>query len=338
MDELINVDGFSEHGSPEAVGQLYAALAEAQGEYEPIARTKQVKIQSQKGSYSFEYAEMDEINTAIKAAHKKHGLALIAPFSRADAQGTATHHVILSKGGARLHVRYGFVPGADVKDLGGQTTYLMRYLVSKLLRLHAEGDADDQPSAARGETSAETKKLRQEPPKPPPPKAVSCTRCGKPVEGEPTFNLDRQPFHQPCYAEAAAEFRRKAQAAAKPADASPAESKAAEAVAGPADTGPHPGGEHTEPIAKAPALSVVREPAPTTVDDLYAFAEGADADEPIDPATQSMIVLHARNVRWNQMRMTQRFEKLFPGANPNLMTQGQGRVLAESIKREAARS
>lgn len=169
----INVNGLRECGTDHALAALYCALAEAQGEYEPIGRTKEVKITSRDGrSYTFEYAEMDEINRAVAAAHKAHGLCVLTPFSREGLTGPATFHVILAhRLGGRLHVSYGFVPGADVKDLGGQTTYLMRYLVSKLLRLHAEGDADDQPTRADEQTAEvrrrEAPSQRQQPPKVP---------------------------------------------------------------------------------------------------------------------------------------------------------------------------
>lgn len=206
--DIIDENGFSEHGTGMQLAQLYKALAKAMGEFAPIERTRTVKVQTRDGrSYSFDYAEMDEINRGIGPALSVNGLALITPFSRAEATGSATHHLILShEAGARLKVSYAFQAGHDVKELGGQTTYQMRYLVSKAMRLHAEGDADDQPTG-RNETSAEASPRQpnrgpnREPPKMPPqaPKAQA-----KAPEPPPRDDSDPGPAGTPAAVVAAA--------------------------------------------------------------------------------------------------------------------------------------
>lgn len=190
--------GYEEFGTPEQITAMYMAMAAAQAQIRRIERTKQVRISGQKGSYTFEYAEMDELNDACRDAFSTNGIGCFTPFSRQSLQGEAIQHLIVShRDGGRARITFAFAPGHDVKDLGGQTTYIMRYLFSKFWRLHAEGDADDQPTR-EGETSAEVTRKREEPRREPP----------KPVARPATPPVQQAPKAAP--------------AAPKPADPAPA--------------------------------------------------------------------------------------------------------------------
>jgi hypothetical protein len=170
-------ESFSEHGTEEQLGKLYGALARAMGEFLPIDRTRTVRVQTKTGgAYTFDYAEMDEINRAIGPALKAHGLAMITPFHRGGRDSRATLTVqLMHEAGGRIRSCFSFDAGADVKDLGGQTTYIMRYMTSKFLRLHADGDSDDMPTRANEvgveASRREPQRDRQAPPKVPAPKA-----------------------------------------------------------------------------------------------------------------------------------------------------------------------
>lgn len=142
-------------GSPEALAKLFGALAAATSEFTPIHKNRQVTIKSEKGSYSFVYAELSESIDATRPALAKNGLAVVQPYTKLG--DVAILRTVLSHSGGGLMVLACEIPRAqNIKDLGGSLTYLRRYTYNALLCLAADEDLDDQPEAARGETGAQS--------------------------------------------------------------------------------------------------------------------------------------------------------------------------------------
>lgn len=142
---------------------LVAALAQAQGEFEPIVKNREVTIHSRRtgGKYTFHYADLDSIRRSTQAALSKHGLGVISfPTQRHDGSYLRTL-VTHSSGGfmwAELLIPT-VDPGDDIsetiKAFGGLMTYLRRYLLIGMLNLSADHDLDEDGKEAGGKAAPE---------------------------------------------------------------------------------------------------------------------------------------------------------------------------------------
>lgn len=142
-------------GTPQQLAALFGALAAAQGAFKPVHKNREVTIRTDKGPYTFAYAELSQSLDATRDALSTNGLAVSQPFSLGD--GYATVRTILShkEGGLMISTCH-LQQAKAMKDLGGLLTYCRRYAFNALLSLAADEDLDDQPEAARGETGAQS--------------------------------------------------------------------------------------------------------------------------------------------------------------------------------------
>jgi hypothetical protein len=137
---------------------LYAALADAQGEFPPIPKDRTVKVQTKTGgSYTFSYAPLDTILEKVRPALAKHGLSLIQTFDGNTMTTTLAH----SAGGtvqSRFEVRQGT---HSWQEFGSAITYARRYAITALLCVASE--EDDDGNAASGNTAKQVGKDAPEP-------------------------------------------------------------------------------------------------------------------------------------------------------------------------------
>src|SRR3989304_1917668 len=70
---------------------IFEALAAFQGELKSIPKTKEVTIKSDKGSYSFKYAPLDEILDTIYKLLGKHGLSFHHVIEKDGVECVITH-------------------------------------------------------------------------------------------------------------------------------------------------------------------------------------------------------------------------------------------------------
>ncbi len=124
---------------------LFAALAAAQGDFQPIEKNREVAIRSDKGSYAFRYADLEQILSKTRPALAKNGLALFQVLGTKGDDATLRCELVHSAGG-RL-VSELTIPGPisvrDPKQFGAQVTYFRRYMVRSLLGVAADDDLDD---------------------------------------------------------------------------------------------------------------------------------------------------------------------------------------------------
>ncbi len=124
---------------------LFAALAAAQGDFQPIEKNREVAIRSDKGSYAFRYADLEQILSKTRPALTKNGLALFQVLGTKGDDATLRCELVHSAGG-RL-VSELTIPGPtsvrDPKQFGAQVTYFRRYMVTSLLGVAADDDLDD---------------------------------------------------------------------------------------------------------------------------------------------------------------------------------------------------
>lgn len=153
---------YSEHGTQEQLAALYGALALAKLEFADIEKDATVKIEGSRAKYEFEYATLGSLLEATVPSLSKHGLVVLQPFGggRPVQLGDETHlaceqlTILAHRDGGRVIVRHTFIEKIDVKDFGGQCTYMQRYAYRSILALGTGEDMDDMPERSRGEESA----------------------------------------------------------------------------------------------------------------------------------------------------------------------------------------
>lgn len=142
-------------GTPTQLASLFGALSSAQGAFKPVHKNREVTIRTDKGPYTFAYAELSQSLDATRDALASNGLAVSQPFSLRG--GVAIVRTILSHKEGGLMISTCELQRANaMKDLGGLLTYCRRYAFNALLSLAADEDLDDQPEASRGETGAQS--------------------------------------------------------------------------------------------------------------------------------------------------------------------------------------
>ena len=168
-DELRGSSQYRGFRSPHETPELNAALAAAQGEFEPIKKEKEVKT----GSYSYSYAPLDLILEKCRPILSKHGLAL-TQLLESDGNGPAIRTELRHAAGGVIGSSFPLpTMPQKAQELGSLLTYLRRYAIVALLGIAAEDDDDGAQatagtvkSAAGGRKRA-TAERSQPPPSPP---------------------------------------------------------------------------------------------------------------------------------------------------------------------------
>lgn len=131
--------------------KLYAALADAQAELPVIPKNRRAKA----GSYTYAYADINDILTAVRPVLAKHGLAISQGL---DGQGHLVTQIMHAQGG-EIHDGGMPVPANnDPQKFGSALTYMRRYGLSAMLGIAADEDVDGQG----GEGEAPTQKVPDE--------------------------------------------------------------------------------------------------------------------------------------------------------------------------------
>lgn len=132
---------------------LAEALVEMQSEYETIKKNKKVSIKTRdKGSFSYNYADLASILECIRPLMKKHGFALLNEVT-ADLDLKVC---LLHKSGEERFSLFPLHKTSDPKALGSEITYMRRYGAVCLLGLATEDDDDGQIAAGDAKRRKET--------------------------------------------------------------------------------------------------------------------------------------------------------------------------------------
>jgi hypothetical protein len=134
---------------------LYSALAQAQAEFQPITKNREVMITMKSGGkYKFRYADLDEINLRTRPALTKYGLGLMQIVSSEPSGATFIETRLTHKDGgsvsARLDIK-GPREYPDPKEFGAVVSYLRRYQVTPMLGVAADDDIDQRPRHPTGD-------------------------------------------------------------------------------------------------------------------------------------------------------------------------------------------
>jgi hypothetical protein len=145
-----------------SMAPLYAALAAAQGLYEPIVALHKVTVEKTKGgTYSFWYADLEEILAKTRQALSKNGLSLIQIPHGGPQSGVTLLTVLAHASGASIESELDLPPSEDIKEFGSYITYCRRYIAAPLLGVAStelqehngsepgDGDGSDSPNPPR---------------------------------------------------------------------------------------------------------------------------------------------------------------------------------------------
>lgn len=145
---------------------LHAALAAAQGEFEPIKRDKSVTVTMKSGGkYSFSYAPLESILHAVTPALSRHGLALTQATTALESGKEMVETTLRHSSGETIkNLIPIFVRDDGPQAYGSALTYARRYGVTLLLCVSA--DDDDDGNAAEGNNAEVTKQPTQRGPDP----------------------------------------------------------------------------------------------------------------------------------------------------------------------------
>jgi hypothetical protein len=125
---------------------LFAALAKAQGAFQPIEKNRSVEIAMKTGGkYRFRYADLEEIMAKTRPALSANGLALVQCVEQTQTGPLLTCRLLHANGGSLLSEVQ--LPAArdlgDPKAFGAAITYHRRYLVTAMLGVAADDDLDE---------------------------------------------------------------------------------------------------------------------------------------------------------------------------------------------------
>ena len=111
----------------ESIANLAAALAKARAEFPEIPKTKEVIVQSQKGSYTFKYAPLEKMIQLIRPILMKHGLSFSQPVN-----GETLETIVMHESGEWLASSMPLPdPGFD-QHYGSKLTYRRRFICNDL--------------------------------------------------------------------------------------------------------------------------------------------------------------------------------------------------------------
>ena len=121
-----------------------AALVAAQAEFGAVHKSRTVTVDTRTGGrYSYAYAPLEEILTAVRPVLAKHGLAVTQLLTTGQDGGPALKTLLVHTDGAAIGGMVPLPAGlADAKAFGSAITYWRRYALVALLGIATEEDDD----------------------------------------------------------------------------------------------------------------------------------------------------------------------------------------------------
>jgi len=131
------------------INELASALAKAQGAMTNVKKDKTVTIRSEKGNYSYNYADVATILDAVRKPFSENGLSIVQTLEH-DGEWLGVETSILHTSGQWMAHAVGTTfRGGDPKALGSHITYMRRYgliITGVVTDDDDEGDAAVQPT------------------------------------------------------------------------------------------------------------------------------------------------------------------------------------------------
>lgn len=119
---------------------IYHALSLLQSELKPVERSVEVTVKTKTGGqYKFKYAPLDKIMSMLYPLMGKYGLSIRHEITPAGIECILSHK-------SKEEIRSGVIQVArtgDMKDIGGQITYVRRYTVTMLFGIASDEDQEE---------------------------------------------------------------------------------------------------------------------------------------------------------------------------------------------------
>jgi hypothetical protein len=138
------------------IGQLADALCKAQSGMKEVLKTKTAQVKSDKGSYSYKYAELADLLEAVKPALLGQGLAISQGVDSYE-RGVKVTTLLMHSSGEHLSSTLSMpVTGSTPQAYGSAITYARRYALSALLGVAPEDDDDAEAASSATPLSSST--------------------------------------------------------------------------------------------------------------------------------------------------------------------------------------
>lgn len=123
----------------ESIAELAKALIAAQAEFPPIPKTKEVIVKSEKGSYVFKYAPLEDTLKLLRPVLANAGLGLTQ-----GADGDAIITTVFHTSGQWISHSMPMPSSASSQQYGAAFTYRRRYSLKAALGIETDDDDADQ--------------------------------------------------------------------------------------------------------------------------------------------------------------------------------------------------
>lgn len=145
---------------------VYGALAAAQGKFPAIAKTHTATVSSEKDGkwtkYSYNYADLSDIMSAIRPVLAEHGLAVTQPIEWLESGTLALRTSVFHADGSAIHSMLPLpAPTGKPQAFGSALTYMRRYALSSLLGIASEEDDDGSAAEQPGDVERLSRQPRQ---------------------------------------------------------------------------------------------------------------------------------------------------------------------------------
>lgn len=141
----------------EQINELCAALGKAQSQFPVIGKTKEVVVKTDKGTYKFKYAPLEEMISTLRPILAANGLGFSQGIS-----GTTLETIVFHASGQWVSYSMPMPEKASPQQYGSELTYKRRYSLKAALGV--ETDDDDDANAAEGHHVTEQRKRSEDAP------------------------------------------------------------------------------------------------------------------------------------------------------------------------------
>lgn len=132
----------------ESIAELVKALAAARPLMAAILKDKKAKIESAKGSYGYNYADLASVIDAYTEPLSAKGLVLLQPVGSKDGGHLVLTTLLAHESGEWISEEYPVAMFQRAQDQGSAITYARRYAAQSFLGLASEDDDGEAASKA----------------------------------------------------------------------------------------------------------------------------------------------------------------------------------------------
>lgn len=138
---------------------LTAAIAAVQADLPVVGKDHKATVKSDKGSYTYKYANLAQVSAAILPLLSKHGLAWTTRPTLDDAGRFVLKYELEHTSGASKDGSYPLPTTTRPQEMGSAITYARRYALCAVTGLAPEEDDDNASAAERSAVLREEREL-----------------------------------------------------------------------------------------------------------------------------------------------------------------------------------